>query len=229
MLLIAGFVSIHELTSISNSVQNMLDDNYKSIEASRIMLEALEREDSGILLLLMGSWDEGRAILTESDKFFLQGFKIAKHNLTIADESSYVDQIQKDYLQFKTVWEKPIVGTDKEGNFTWYYNQSHQKFLDVKHAVKKLMKLNQETMYATSTELKNRSKRSVMPGIVSIIAAIVFTLLFNYYVHFYITRPIVKITKAVEDYSMCKKPFEVDIETNDEIGRLTNSIKALLQ
>ena len=56
MLSIAGIWSIYELQSIGTSVQQLLEDNYKSIDASKIMLEALEREDSGILLLLSGKW-----------------------------------------------------------------------------------------------------------------------------------------------------------------------------
>jgi len=83
-------------------------------------------------------------------------------------------------------------------------------------------------MYDTSTFLKNRSARAAMPGIVSIIAAIVFTLLFNYFIHYYVASPIVKITRGVEDFNESGKEFKVDVETNDEIKRLANSISDLL-
>jgi methyl-accepting chemotaxis protein len=228
MLMIAGVISIHELTTIGKSVTKMLDDNYKSIEASRIMLEALEREDSGILLLLMGKWDEGRVILEKSDSMFLAGYAIAENNHTIEGEIEYTNDIKRQYFQYKSVWQKPIVGTSKEGNFSWYYNEAHSNFLKIKHSVKDLMDLNQETMYDTSTFLKNRSARAAMPGIVSIIAAIVFTLLFNYFIHYYVASPIVKITRGVEDFNESGKEFKVDVETNDEIKRLANSISDLL-
>lgn len=228
MLLIAGAVSIHELTTISKSVKKMLDDNYKSIEASRIMIEALEREDSGILLLLMGKWDEGRAILEKSDSMFQAGHLIAKNNLTIDNEERYIVAIDNQYNHFKSVWQKPIVGTSKEGDFEWYYNEAHLSFLDTKHAVKNLMELNEETMYNTSTFMKNRAARAVMPGIVAIIASVLFTLLFNYFIHYYIAHPIVKITRSVEDFNESGKEFKVEVETNDEIKRLADSISDLL-
>ena len=54
MLFIAGLWSIYELNSIGSSVQSILDENYTSIHAAKRMKEALEREDSGVLLLLLG-------------------------------------------------------------------------------------------------------------------------------------------------------------------------------
>ena len=45
MLIVAGVFSIHELTDIGASVQHLLDDNYQSINAAKIMIEGLERQD----------------------------------------------------------------------------------------------------------------------------------------------------------------------------------------
>lgn len=229
MLLLAGFISIHELTSIGKSVIKMLDDNYQSIQASHTMLEALEREDSGVLLLLMGKWDEGRKHIYQSDSLFNNALATARYNITIDGEESFVERIETDYAKYKKSWEKPIVGTSKEGNFEWYYSESHQQFLKVKKSIKALMYLNQTTMYTTSKLLKDRSKRSVMPGIVAIITAIVFTLLFNYFVHYYIARPIVQITRGIEDFNESGKEFKVEIETEDELKRLAEAINNLLQ
>ena len=50
MLVVAGVWSIHELTAVGTSVQSILNDNYKSINAGKMMIEALEREDSAVLL-----------------------------------------------------------------------------------------------------------------------------------------------------------------------------------
>lgn len=54
MLAIAGIWSIYELNSFGTSAEDLLDENYRSIKAAEMMLEALERQDSGILLLLFG-------------------------------------------------------------------------------------------------------------------------------------------------------------------------------
>ncbi len=228
MLLLAGLVSIHELTTIGKSVIKMLDDNYQSIQASNTMLETLEREDSGILLLLMGKWDEGRNHLLQSDSMFNSALNTVKNNITIQGEEEYVKRIEEEYTLFKNIWKKPIVGTPREGNFEWYYSESHNQFMKVKNSIKALMELNQETMYTTSKLLKNRSKRSVMPAIVAIVTAIVFTILFNYFIHYYFAKPIVQITRGVEDFNEYGKEFKVEIETEDELKRLAEAINSLL-
>jgi methyl-accepting chemotaxis protein len=228
LLLIAGLISIHELMNIGNYVQKLLDDNYKSIEATGTMLEALEREDSGILLLLMGKWEEGRKVISEGDDLFNNGFLSAESNLTIPNENKYVEKIGVDYGSYKMTWERPIVGTEKEGNFDWYYNESHLAFLQVKRSVKQLMELNQEAMYRTGTELKNRAQRAVMPGIVAIIGAVVFTALFSFFINHFFARPLVQITKGIEEYNSTGKEFTMTSETNDEMGKLINSVRNLL-
>ena len=90
MLAIAGIWSIYELNSIGTSVQELLDDNYRSIKATEMMTEALERQDSGILLLLLGKWEEGRRILDSADNLFEKGYQIAENNLTIPGERDFV-------------------------------------------------------------------------------------------------------------------------------------------
>ena len=228
MLFLAGAWAIYELRTVGTSVQGLLDDNYKSINSARLMTEAVEREDSAILLLLSGNWKEGREIIESADLSFQRGFEIAQNNVTIPGEMAYVDEIEKAYIAYKDLWVKPIVGTNRERDLSWYFNELHQSFQDVKLAVEKLMALNDQAMYQTATHLKNRAHRAVMPGVVAILAALVFTLVFNYFVNYYLVSPIIKITKGVQKFLQINEPFQVKIETNDEMQRLASSLRELM-
>ncbi|MFQ5824905.1 MAG: MCP four helix bundle domain-containing protein [bacterium] len=227
MLFIAGVWSIYEINSIGTSVQRLLDDNYTSINASKKMMEALEREDSAVLLLLLGKWEQGRSIMTSVDSLFNQGFQIAHKKLTIPGEEAHLDSIKSSYQTYKNLWEKPIVGTKKEGDLDWYFQEVHRSFLDVKSSVNNLMILNEQIIYQTASELQNRANRAIMPGIVAIISALVFTLVFNYFVNNYAVSPIVKITDSIKKFIDHKLPFNIDIETKDEFSDLTSAIKTL--
>ncbi|MDD3558377.1 MAG: hypothetical protein PHW27_07350 [Melioribacteraceae bacterium] len=229
MLSIAGFWSIKELRSIGTSVQNLLDENYKSINSAKVMLEALEREDSGILLLMLGKWEEGRKIISAGDSLFQLGYNIASSNITIENEKSYIEKISKDYFLYKQTWERPIVGTDREGNITWYFDKPHKQFMSVKESVNKLMNLNDKTMFDTASELQNRANRAVMPGIVAIIAAVIFSLIFTYFINYFMISPIVKITNSVTAFVTEGKNYNVEIESKDEISRLSDSIRTLCE
>jgi predicted PurR-regulated permease PerM len=228
MLAVAGIWSIYELTTVGTSVQRLLDDNYKSINAGKTMIEALERDDSGVLLLLSGKWEQGRAIIESADNLFQQGFKIAQSNVTIPGESTYVDAIDSRYKVYKDLWIKPIVDTSKEGNLSWYFQEVHQGFLNVKLSVEKLIALNDQTMYQTATDLKNRAHRAIMPGIVAILAALVFTVIFNFLINYYVVSPIIRTTKGIQKFMETGEPLRVDVETEDELLHLVASIQRLV-
>ena len=224
MLAVAGAYSIHELTAIGASVQKLLDDNYKSINAAKQMMEALEREDSGILLLLLGKWKEGRATIVEAHQNFEKAFDIASHNVTISGEKDVVDKIYAHYQAYRNSWEKPIVGTQYEGNLNWYFEKIHRDFMEVKSAVENLMTLNDNAMYQTASTLKNRAHRAVMPGIVAILTALVFTVIFNFFVNLYIVNPILSIIKAIKNFLQSGEPIKLSIDTSDELHELAASI-----
>ena len=227
MLTIAGIWSIYELNSIGSSVKKLLDDNYRSINAAKMMIEALERQDSGVLLLISGKWQEGRTIITAGDSLFQKGFQIAQNNLTITGEQTCVDSIAAKYWIYKALWQRPIVGTQKEGDVNWYLEVIHKSFLDAKFAVDKLMDLNDKVMFQTSSDLQRKANRATMPGIVAILSALLFSLIFSYFVNFYLVSPIVKITSRIRKFVENGLPFDVDIESKDEFLDLANSIKTL--
>jgi hypothetical protein len=83
MLCVAGVWSIYELTAMGNSIKGLLDEDYKAISAARVMTEALEREDSALLLLLSGNRKEGREFLKASETSFSEALGTAKNKVTI--------------------------------------------------------------------------------------------------------------------------------------------------
>ncbi|MBN2664262.1 MAG: methyl-accepting chemotaxis protein [Bacteroidales bacterium] len=229
MLAVAGTISIVELRRLSNSVHGLIEDNYKSIEASKTMLEALEREDNGILLLMLGEWEEGREILKSADSLFMSAFETAKNNLTENNEEEYIKKIETTYQTYKSSWERPIVDTDKQGNISWYKDDIHKKFADTKLAVNELMTLNQSSMYNEASELRDKSKRAIMPGIVSIIAALIFSLILNFFITRYFVNPISELAEAVTNYRDGDNKLRSNITSNDEIKKLEQAISDLLQ
>jgi methyl-accepting chemotaxis protein len=228
MLFIAGVWSVYELRSVGSSVQKMLDDNYKSINAAKTMIEALERQDSAVLLLLLGKRDAGRSIIQDGDELFQKAFDIAKNNVTIPGEQDYIDAIEAKHKTYKDLWSKPIVGTKREADLNWYFEEVHRAFLKTKAAVTELMVLNDRNMYQTASELKGRSHRATMPGIVAILCALVFTLGFNYFVNLYVVSPIIRITKSIRKFVETGKHENIEVETKDELADLVSSIQDMI-
>lgn len=228
MLIVAGSMSIYEFSRLSKSVTALIDDNYKTIEASKTMIEALEREDSGVLLLMAGHWKGGREILQSADSLFYSAFDIAKSNLTEEGEEKYIAQIEETYQKFKEKWMTPIVGTTKENSIIWYFTDLHPNFIAVKSDVKALMTLNQDSMYKESTELKESSHRAIMPGIVAIITSLIFLVIFNFFISKFYVKPIEDIIHSLKNYNSQMRNFNAGISTNDEFKEIENEIQKLI-
>ena len=102
MLFIAGVWSIYELNSIGSFIPKMLDENYQSIHAAKKMIEALEREDSAVLLLLLGKADKGRSLLLTADSLFNENYKLAYMNITIPGEQNHLKTIMSRYQNIRS-------------------------------------------------------------------------------------------------------------------------------
>jgi len=223
MLSIAGIWSIYELKSMSTSVQSLLKENYRSINAAKIMTESLEREDSAILLLLLGNWNEGRKILLAADSLFKEGFSIAENNVTIPGEETLVRAIETKYNAYKSIWERPLADPYQRHDMAWYLENAHNAFLDLKSSVT----MNDKFMFETASGLKEEANRAIMPGVVAMVSALIFTLLFNYFVNFYFVNPIIRINRSIKETMANKAKFDVEIDTKDEIAELAESVRTL--
>ncbi len=101
ILLISAGWSISELGKMGHSVQKILDENYRSINAAKEMIEALEREDSAILTLLLGIKEEGKNILFKADSVFNRNLLIAENNITVSGEAEIVTRIKSTYSEYR--------------------------------------------------------------------------------------------------------------------------------
>ena len=67
-----------------------------------------------------------------------------------------------------------------------------------------------------------------MPGLVAILSALVFTLVFNYFVNLYVVSPIIKITKGIRRFVETREPVNIEVETKDELADLVSSIQDMI-
>lgn len=229
LLIVAGTASIIEFNKLSTSFSELIEDNYKTIEASKTMLEALEREDSGILLVILGKFDKGREIMLSADSSFTAAFTIARNNITESGEDKRIQGIKKSYDEFKQMWQTRFM--DKESNaddIEFYSKDVHGSFLKVKHAVNELMSLNQNSMYDEAVLLNDKSHRAIMPGIVAIVGALIFSLLLSFFISKYFVSPINQIVEALRTFNPNDSVLKTNIKSEDDIKQLENEINNLI-
>ena len=228
LLIVAGAISIFEFISLSRSFNSLIEDNYKSIEASRTMLEALERKDSGLLLTLLDQSDDGQKIIKSADSAFMHAFSIAVNNVTERDEDKLLEKIDQRYDIFKNQVELATMVKSGGDKMNFYHNEIYYAFLDVKHSVNELMVLNQNRMYQDASLLKEKSYRAIMPGIVAIIGAVVFSLMLSFFISKYFISPLSELAEAIRTFSRHDKQLKTNIRSEDEIKRIEMEVNNLI-
>ena len=90
-------VNLYQLGQASNAI---LQENYRSILAAENMINAIERQDSGLLLLMQGYPAEGMSQFRENEVQFLQWLSRAKDNITLSGESETLAKLETSYLAY---------------------------------------------------------------------------------------------------------------------------------
>ncbi len=223
MLSIAGVWSVIQVKTIGKSVENLLDENYNSIKAVKSMRDAIEKEESAILLMLNDYSSNSDSMLAATDKEFLKQLAIAKDNSTIASEDSLLEVITQKYSGFKKQWNISGMKLPVEQKLSWYFENIHSSFVSLLQSVDDFSSLNNQEIYSTSVGIKDKARRAIIPGIVAVLSAILFTMMFFLFVNLYVITPINKIKKGLDGFIKNRIPYNQQINNKDELGELSET------
>ena len=229
MLLAAAVMSMMEFRNMGDSVKGVLNNNFSSIEAAKRMMDALEREDSGLLLWIIGDREEGAQTIHSSQAIIRSALRDAEKNITETDEPRHISDITEGYDAYHasvlTILEEASPPAEAKET---YDNETRLLFFRAKLAVNALLMLNQEQMYHQSEIIQERSRRAMMPAFISLVAAVLFALLLFYFIRIYFFRPIKKLTESIRDYYPEKGRLDVCTVTRDEFKQLEEEMNNLI-
>ncbi|WP_298646949.1 MCP four helix bundle domain-containing protein [uncultured Proteiniphilum sp.] len=229
MLMAAGIMSILDFRKIGDSVDIVLKNNYQSIESAKKMLDAVEREDSGILLWMLGNKDSGIKTVLSSDSIIRKAIVDMEKNITETDEARYVIAVRDEYEQYQSSVKKILEnGRSIEESELVYDTETDSLFFKTKEAIDKLMALNQDQMYRQAGIVKEQSRRAMMPAIISIAAAIIFALLLYFFIRIYFIRPVRQLIDSVKEYYPEKGRLDAGMVSKDEFKQLEEELNQLI-
>lgn len=226
MLFISGAISVFELTKLGKSIKGLIHDNYKSIDYSRSMLDALDEQENALLFKISGDSIHSRQQFSRADKILRTNLDSASNNLNLVSEHQQVDSVRVSYEKFYACAAANF--NDVNFSINSYISVTNPLLIEVNEHVKNLITINQQDLSKSAAFLETSAQRASLPGLIVIITSLIFTLIFTYLVHHYFVSPILRLTKGINDYIKYRKPFEVPLETKDEFYKLKESIVNLI-
>jgi NtrC-family two-component system sensor histidine kinase KinB len=223
--------AVFMILRLGRASESILRENYQSIQAAENMIDAVERQDSATLLILLGYENQGVSEFRRNETIFLQWLGRAKDNITISGEKEIIATLEKDYARYLS--EIPNLQLLYRSDHTKAANVYHEVILplfrSIRDACIKLRDLNHETMYATSNRANKISVQAVVSisviGGVSVIIAIVFSLFLSHL----ISRPVTELKEAALQVAQGNYDVRVPVKGSDEFALLAKQFNLMVE
>ncbi len=228
VILALAIVLLWRLGRASDAI---LQENYRSILAAEKMINDLERQDSGVLLILLNFPELGLKEFRENEVSFLQWLGRAKDNITEPGEKEVVEAIEQNYTEYLREFSQMrlLRETAHDRAVAFYHDQVLPRFRTVREFCIKLQSLNHEAMYASS----NRARRLAAQAIplISLIgaAAIIVGVSFSLFLSRLISRPVTELKNAVSDLAQGNYAVQVPVRGSGELALLAEAFNSMAE
>ena len=219
------------LLRLGRASDAILQENYLSTLAAENMINDIERQDSGALLILLNFNELGSRELRDGEVSFLQWLGRAKDNITVPGEKEVVEAIENGYAQYLLELAQLRLGkeVDQEQAVTFYHDRVLPHFRTIRDHCVTLRRLNHETMYAASKEARQLAGHAVLfiflIGAAAIVAGVTFSLVLSRL----ISRPVTELKDAVLHLARGDYAVRVPVRGGGELGLLAEAFNVMAQ
>jgi NtrC-family two-component system sensor histidine kinase KinB len=214
--------SLVNLLRLGRASDAILTENYKSILAAQNMINALERQDRAMLLLMLGYTEEGLAQFREDEAQFLQWLGRAKENITIEGEENILGSIERGYSTYLVDFSDlgPKAQTSPAEGVAFYQETILPAFNLVRNECVQLRQLNEQTMVRASNRAARIAQRAVWSVSIIGLAAVGLGLAFSLLLSHRLVRPLRQLTGATQKLADGDYNVRVGAHSSDELGDL---------
>jgi NtrC-family two-component system sensor histidine kinase KinB len=223
LLLIVLIWSLFSLYKLGNASSLILSKNYKSILAAKEMIDAIERQDSGILLLILGYSKEGLGQYRENEEQFFQSFGRAKDNITEPGEDKIINTIDSAYAEYISVCSnlQSIYETEKMKAEQYYHETVLSAFHAVRGACSRLREINQQAMFEASDKAERLSENSTLSVAILGFVTVGLGLFLSIFLSSIIVKPLRNLERATREIAKGNYDIQLEKTSSDELGTLS--------
>lgn len=230
MMMVIAWAVIN-LVSLGKASEAILRENYRSILAAEKMIDALKRQDRGLLLISIDNDENGILMFREGERIFLEWFARAKDNITVHGEAETIQVIEQNYNTYRSFihyFEKSKSDLRKPSELRGIYQKSvYPVFEKVYRDCIHLRNLNENVMYSASNRARNVASRAIFSTVLVAVSALVVALIFSLFLSERISRPLREFMAASRRIGSGDYKVQIPVYTSDELGRLADEFNQM--
>jgi len=227
---IIGIVSVMNFSSLSESIDTVLSDNYKSINASNIMINSIDKQNSSMFYYIHSQKQEAIDEFYKNKNIFDKYYKIEENNRTEKGEKELTEKINTNYADFLMLFSKIQEINSSQGMTISinYYNQNVLPVLNkITSDLASLSIINENAMYKNRDLLSSRAETyKYLIFIISIIAVIGGIFFSSFFINRFLF-PICELTETIKSMGQGHLRKEAIVTSKDEIGQLAQEFNKM--
>jgi two-component system, NtrC family, sensor histidine kinase KinB len=231
LIIVVLSLAVVLILRLGRASESILRENYQSIQAAENMIDAVERQDSATLLILLGYERQGASEFRENETLFLQWLGRAKDNITITGEKEIIDTLEKGYTRYLSEISnlQLLYRTAPAQAANAYHEIILPLFRSIRDTCIKLRDLNHETMYAASNRANKISVQAVFSILVIGGASVILVLVFSLFVSHLISRPVTELKEASLQVAQGNYDVQVPVRGSDELALLATQFNLMME
>jgi NtrC-family two-component system sensor histidine kinase KinB len=228
VILILGW-AMFMLLRLGRASESMLRENYRSIQAAENMIDAIERQDSALLLFLLGYREQGLKEFRENEAAFLQWLGRARDNITISGEKEIIDAIEGNYGRYiREVYDLHLLGSQNPKAAVGLYHEMVLPFFrETRDTCVRLREINHETMYASSNRATQLAIQAVLSMLVVGAMAVIIGVVFSFFLSRLISRPVTELKEAALQIADGNYEVQVPAQSSAEMALLADQFNQM--
>lgn len=232
LIIVIGLSGFFNLYRMEKAVDGLMVNNYKSIDAISRMTEAIERQDGAMLIYISMDRHKGLELFSDNYADFVRYYQIEENNITEQGERKLVEELDGKYRKYIGYFSQLQEYKNRNGDIapaSFYYNTILPHFYQIKQSLGDLRTLNEKSMFESKRLTTENGKRSMYYLLLlSFITASAGFAVSRYFVR-KLLSPLDRLTDSISRVKAGELNQQMDIRSNDEIGRLSREFNEMTQ
>ena len=224
LILLLAVGSMFFIQRLGTASENILKDNFVSIEAASSMTDALDEMDNARGRSFIGNPQEQkdfRRIFFIYDSIFAKNLSLAESNITEPGEKEIVNTLRGRY----TVYKKSAL--DSSLIFNEYLKKVVSEYDLLKASCIALLEVNKNGMNIRNLQAKKVSGDAILYTIIFAMIALLIAIGMLLRFPDLIINPISELTSKIKSIADHKYSERIEVKSNDETGELAKSFNLM--
>ena len=229
ILLLSSVISILEYRRMSDYVSELIASNIKSINLSQKLADITQEYNDQML-----------AVVVQNDISLMPDFNLAYFNaqsdsLRSSFTSSKMlpkvdsvvmsfDAFMKTSLKFDEVFLADSVDTGE-----WFFGSLQPRYTKLRQDLNSLNEVIHEELRDNSADFDAGFYRSIIPGVVSVGAGLLLSLLRLYFPMVYYVRPIYRMSDGVDSYRVSGRRYIYEFDGDDQLANINSGLTEIIE